>query len=487
MYRPRTTEELWAFVGAHFGLYLPFRSWTDGHSSPFAFVADAFFRPGADLTAWSCRSGGKTLGASVIAALAFLFADGLEGRVLSGSEDQARHLYDYWRRWCDGVLADRLEGSPAARLTRVAGGRLEILAASQKRVRGPKVQLLFQDEVDEIDPDIAEAAAGMLASRGGTPARSIYASTWHRLGGPMGRLIRACPRSGVRLHKWNLWEAVGRCPPDRHDAGRGCEHCPLAADCVPVARRRGLTRFGTAGVAAYADGLFAVEDAAKLCRLVSRRTWDAEVLCRRPNPQGLVYYDFDETVHVRRRAPEALTCYRAIDWGYSVFVCLWLGVDRRETVWLLDTYKAEFGTLAQHAAYLNAHRIQDVEATYCDPAGRSRSDQTGRSDVEAFRRHGIACQYSLDPRWREVVNGIHLVRSLLRPAAGSPRLFVVDAPANRVFIDDMTRYVNRRVNNEYIDDPVKPQPADHTMDALRYFAVNRMAGAADGVVRLGAS
>ena len=48
----------------------------------------------------------------------------------------------------------------------------------------------------------------------------------------MARLIRACPDSGVHLHKWNVWEAIERCPRSRHQDGRGCGHCPLAPACL---------------------------------------------------------------------------------------------------------------------------------------------------------------------------------------------------------------------------------------------------------------
>ena len=216
MERPRTKQELWGLILAAFDIKLPWRSFTPGHSSPFNFVADCFFHPDADIAAWSCRSGIKTLGLSIVAALEFFYHDGLQARVLSGSEDQARHLYEYWARWCQTFLAHRVEGEVTRRLTRVAGGRFEILAASHKRVRGPKVQRLYEDELDEIPADIDRAAAGIIDSRPGMPGCTRYASTWHRVDGPMGRLVDGCPANGIRLHKWNIWEAIERCPRERH-------------------------------------------------------------------------------------------------------------------------------------------------------------------------------------------------------------------------------------------------------------------------------
>ncbi|GAF97044.1 unnamed protein product, partial [marine sediment metagenome] len=152
---------------------------------------------------------------------------------------------------------------------------------------------------------------------------------------------------------------------------------------------------------------------------------------------------------------------------------------------VLDTYKAERATIDQHAEYIKKHRLARAEATFCDPAGRNKNDQTGRSDVDEFERAGIPCRYTTAARWHEVANGIQLVRSLLNP--NKPQIYVIRNEGNRAFIADIESYANRKVNGIYIDDPIKPQPADHTMDGLRYFCVNRMAGYSAGIVKLGAA
>ena len=483
--RPGTNRQLWAFIGAYFDLWLPHRVFTPGHSSPFAFVADAFFHPGQDLAAWASRSGGKTLGASVIAALEFLYHDRLQGRVLSGSEDQAKFLYQYWQTWCNGVLSSRLDGPVNRLLTNVAGGRLEILAASQKRVRGPKVQRLFEDELDEIEPEIDTAAVGMIDSAPGMPGRTIYTSTWHRPDGLMGRLIDACPDNGVRLHRWNLWESIERCPPDRHDNGAGCEHCPLAPACLAKAREVFADPRRAVGIAAEGGGIYRIDDAVKAFRKLGAAAWRAEYLCKRPSVEGLVYPEFDPDAHRDERPPAGLAVYRAIDWGLNVFVCLWLGVDKLGRVYLLDTYRAEQGTLRQHADFILAHRLKAVRATYCDPAGRNRNDQTGRSNVEQFARWGMPCTYTSSARLRDVHNGIQMVRAMLKSASGDRRFFYVPSDNNRTFVRAMQSYCNRRVNGVWIDEPADPQEHEHIPDALRYFAVNRQADRAVAVVGYG--
>ena len=58
------------------------------------------------------------------------------------------------------------------------------------------------DEIDEIEPEIREAAMGMAMEKHGCTASVLMTSTWHRVAGPMAELIdrgRAGPFSGRHL------------------------------------------------------------------------------------------------------------------------------------------------------------------------------------------------------------------------------------------------------------------------------------------------
>ncbi len=486
---------------------MPWRSYTLGHSSPFGFIADAFFHPEYDIAGWAGRSGGKTLGASIIARLAYLYTAGLQSRVLSGSQDQANNLYEYWMNWAATIHSEQVSGKVNIHRTRINGGKFEILTASQKSVRGPKVQLLFEDERDEIDYSLTEAAQGMLAAKEGIPSRTIHASTWHRVGGSMGKLIAACPDNGVRLHKWNLWECISQCPEKRHEQGRNCPSCPLGTDCLAARRSYAGDARGSAGIggenrgvgvkagsdnntpkyergnkrqigiAAEPFGIFTVEDAIKRYQKLSRETIDAEYLCKRPSPEGLVYPSFDPLKHVKKTAPDGMKIYRVFDWGYRVFVSLWLGIDKNGTVWLLDTYKAEEGNLKTHADYIIAHdKSTAIAGTFCDPAGNQKNDQTGRSNVEELRKYGIKCIWRTDRLSTTVENGVKLVRNYLNPASGPPRFYIVRSPANQASITALQSYENMKVNGVFIDKVKDPQEYEHIPDALRYFFVNTCQG-----------
>jgi len=487
--RPSDRKGVYDFVSGEFGIELPGTAWTPGHSTPLDFVAEAFLGDGRDHAAWANRSGMKTLSASILAAMEFAFADGpLRARVLSGSEEQARNLYRYWERWCRTVLFDRVDGDPLRAVTRLKNGDLEILPASQKRVRGAKVQRLFRDEVDEIDADVLAASVGMLAGRDGAAARTIDTSTWHRTNGPMGRLVTSSADRGVRLHKWNIWEVLERCPEKRHDHGRNCERCGLGPVCLAKARQVHADPDRRLGLAAECCGVLAIDDAIRQFRRWSQPQWQAEAECIRPSVEGLVYPQFDRAVHVQPDLVwrDGLPTWRSVDWGLRNFVCLWIQTEPGGRVCVVDEYWAQDAMV-----YDNGRAVQQrtppgrVEATFCDPSGRSVNDQTGRSNVDAFEALGLPCTYSLS-RWaREVRNGINLIRSYLQPADGSRRLVI--AGRCRQLIDAFESYRNRRVNGQYVDEPIKPQPCDHPMDALRYYFVNCWAPCRTETRRIGYS
>jgi len=473
MKRPVTSQEIWLFVFQQFGVKLPYAIESPSHSSPLLFLTEAFNNPNRDIAAWSCRSGGKTLVASILAAMEYMFTDNLQARVLSGSEDQAKNLYQYWANWCYNIplLKNRLESDVKKGETIVKGGKIEILAASEKRVRGPKIQRLYEDELDEIHPDIDASAAGMMASRPNLPACTRYMSTWHRPNGLMAKLVNESATNGVSVHKWNVFDIIAGCPEERHENGVGCLSCPLKNVCVgKMQETKPDSNIGIAST--HKCGLYQIDDVIKVYQKVGLQNWEAEYECKRPVVEGLVYPMFDAVIHGTDKVPDYLTYYRCIDWGYRDFVCLWVGMDKLENLYVLDTYKAQSGTVKQHAKFINAHKIKHVKDTFVDPAGRNKNDQTGKSSIQEIGEYGIKCRYTLSDRLRNVQNGIQMVRAMLQPATGPAKLHYLRTENNQTFVNDMQSYINRKVNDIYIDDPVKPQDADHITDSLRYLIVN---------------
>ena len=202
----------------------------------------------------------------------------------------------------------------------------------------------------------------------------------------------------------------------------------------------------------------------------------------------MVYPSFDPIKHSVEKHPNLLKVYRAIDWGYRTFVCLWIGMDKEKRVWVLDTYKAEDGTLKQHAEHILDHdKGREIIATFCDPAGRQTSDQTGKTNVQMLGEYGIRCLYRLDKRSTNIANGVKIVQNHLNPASGPPRLYYVRTPANKAFAIAMQSYENMKVNGVYIDKVKENQEYEHTPDALRYFFVNATQGPSSFDIPVGVS
>ena len=64
----------------------------------------------------------------------------------------------------------------------------------------------------------------------------------------------------------------------------GCLSCPLVEVCLAKAKR--------------ADGYYSIVDTIDKFTGMDREVWDAQWECKKPGTSGLVYREFDETIHV---------------------------------------------------------------------------------------------------------------------------------------------------------------------------------------------
>jgi hypothetical protein len=120
-----------------------------------------------------------------------------------------------------------------------------------------------------------------------------------------------------------------------------------------------------------------------------------------------------------------------------------------------------------------------VEKLVCDPAGDGTQTATGLSDVAILRQAGFAnIRFTTDPRWRHIPTGVRLVEGLLRNTLNETRLYVaahLDKPkAKRGVVKDFLgyHYPEAKEGRAVKDQPQKDGVHDHTMDAIRYFAVD---------------
>jgi hypothetical protein len=504
-HKPDSRTALAAFIRNYFHLHLPDRALCPHHCSPLDYLCASFFDDDparGDLVLWAPRGGGKTQLAAAATLLDLLFKPGIQIRILGGSLEQSEKMYAYLRRLLTQDFAPLVAGAATQRRLELTNGSgVQVLAQSENAVRGQRVQVLRCDEVELFDPAIWQAAQlttrSLPASKDCGPIRGrIEAiSTYHVPGGIMESLLEAAaapppPAStdpaaiatapARRLCAWCLWDVIARCPPQR-----SCETCALAPDCQGRARN--------------AMGFLSVPDALALQARVSRRTWETEMLCRRPKPQHAVFAGFDPSRHVRAEFPDPAntTWIAGVDFGLRTFVWLFLRVveGRAPRLHVAAEYVAADRTLGQNLAQVAAQArtltgydtssldvtspalaslaatggraspsalAPGIHSVFCDPAGNQVNAHSGTSDLALLRRAGWNARFRCAP----IAAGLGLLEQLLDPADSSPPRLSID-PACPRLIAALTNYRRDPISGE----PIKDGTHDHLIDALRYATV----------------
>jgi len=278
-------------------------------------------------------------------------------------------------------------------------------------------------------------------------------STMHRPYGLMHKIVSSAKSLGTPVFKWCLWEVIEKC------RDRNCSQCPLWSDC--------------GGRAENAEGYLKIDDCISAMQRSSRASWEAEMLCKRPSLENVVFSEFDPAVHILPVDYEPnLPVYRSLDFGFvNPFVCLWIQVDNDGVVRVVDEYIRRRATIDVHAAEIKGRTPggeQRVAATFCDPAGSGVNDVTGTSVVRELRSLGIVTRY----RRSGILEGVELVRRAIRAGDGKSRLVI--SPRCQRLIEAMRCYhypefVTAGAAGEL---PLKDGVYDHPIDALRYFFVN---------------
>jgi hypothetical protein len=459
---PDSRETLARFARRYFGVRFPLAASCPHHHSPLEYLVQSFFHQ-HDIIVWANRGGGKTMAAAIATMLDVIFRGPVQARVLGGSFDQSDRLAAYIR-----TMLDRQPHLAKGRLTQkrirlASGGDIQMLAQSQRAVRGQHVQKIRCDEVDLFDPAVWQAVQFSTRSDGTTRGSIEVLSTLHRSGGLMdhilkeNRLGKQTPLAGYKLINWCLWDIIERCDP----AERDCDGCGLADDCGGKARQ--------------ADGFFRIDDAIAIKGRSSRAAWKSEMLCRTAQRDWLVLPEFSRRKHVRRvdYVGERPT-FRAIDFGYQdPLVCLWVQVGPGRHVHVLQEYSATRRPLGQHARAILNLDPGPVRGTCVDPSGNATQSTSGKACTEMLAEAGIPCQW----RSSTINEGLELIRAALQPAEGEPTLTVHPRCGRLIEALQSYHYPPPGAAGPR-DKPVKDGP-DHFVDALRYFYVNRMRPIAD--------
>jgi hypothetical protein len=523
---PKDAAELRAWIEANLGLQLVNQPLLATSRAPMDYVVHAFFagvsasrhEPAAhagaiDSVVWAHRGGGKTFLGALATVLDMVFRPGIEVRILGGSMEQSKRMHAHLRAFFS-------EHSPNAApfhelvakvnekgLVLANGSRVELLAQSERSVRGTRVQRLRCDEVDLFRSDVWEAAQLVTRSKqcGEFYVRASVEclSTMHNPSGVMDRVVQECAKGSRSLFRWGVVDSLERCGDEyacssQETAGEKdavelpvieTKSCVLLPECAGRAKHESTC------------GHVSVGDAVMMKQRVALRTWKSEMLCERPKREGVVLEEFDVDAHVVKGAPwdDALAEHAAkgepaelawvygMDFGFRAPTVALVGVAlrlRREegakrkgstdlaqrgvsTLWIVDEWVKERMVLSEHIAAITSGlgAWPPCEWIGVDPAGHSTNDQTGKSAVGAMKEAGLKVRTTRTT----VEDGLDQLRARLVPADASsmPRLFVHERCAH--LIESMQNY--RYGEGEQRHVPQK-DGHDHAVDALRYLVSN---------------
>jgi hypothetical protein len=206
---PRTDDELHLLIKAMFGISLPRRGICEGHTSPFAAVAHAYFSREPNFAVWyASRGSGKSLALAVLGLVKAFVAD-VDVTILGGSSWQSANVRAHMSKMLKHPNAPTYAVSRdiATVIETTTGKQIQPLPASQTSVRGPHPPLQLLDEIDEMEYAIYEAALGQameqLNTRGEIIGEYIVASsTWQNPIGTMTTVIEDARDKGLPVFTW---------------------------------------------------------------------------------------------------------------------------------------------------------------------------------------------------------------------------------------------------------------------------------------------
>ena len=234
---------------------------------------------------------------------------------------------------------------------------------------------------------------------------------------------------------------------------------------------------------------------------------------------GSYFSEFSEATHVCKpfKIPDHWKRYRSFDYGLDKFHCLWWAVDEDGRAWCYREYGRKGLIVQEAAAIMREHTLpgENIITTYAPPDMWSRQKDTGRTMAELYMQNGINITRSDNNR----VQGHMVMKEMLAPIPVRDRFLfehyggeeaenikkvtenlskegkaavekgigeiVVEAvrkvpdklPAMMFFnncreiIEDIQEIQHDEANPN--DCAKEPHDITHSIDACRYFAINR--------------
>ena len=201
---------------------------------------------------------------------------------------------------------------------------------------------------------------------------------------------------------------------------------------------------------------------------------------------GNYFKEFSPIIHSRKpfKIPAHWTRYRSMDYGLDMLAVFWWAVDEDGRCWCIREYEQK-GLIVQDAAAAireNTLPGENIEITYAPPDMWNRQKDTGRTMAELFMLNGVNIVKSDNNR----VQGHMMIKDLLAPIPLRDRYvrsLYPDGEAPKMlpglmFFDNCTEVMadlrDIQADETNPNDCAKqPHDVTHSVDGIRYFAINR--------------
>ena len=199
---------------------------------------------------------------------------------------------------------------------------------------------------------------------------------------------------------------------------------------------------------------------------------------------GSFFKEFNEATHVRPRfrIPSHWQLYRSFDYGLDMLACFWWAVDEDGRAWCYKGVERSDLNVQQAAQLILDNTLpgESIPITYAPPDMWSRQRETGRTMAEIFNLSGLPIVRSDNNRAQghgvmkvmmspAPLNDPYVKALYDKPPATLPMLMFFD-DVGRVISDIKSIQADEKNPNDCAKDP---HEITHTVDACRYFCVNR--------------
>jgi hypothetical protein len=171
-----------------------------------------------------------------------------------------------------------------------------------------------------------------------------------------------------------------------------------------------------------------------------------------------------------------LPTYCSIDFGYRQPAVLFLQTyweDDIEHIRIFDTILHKKDIKTEDLIKMIKTKGYPIMSYYGDPAGSNVQGQSGRGDMEIFRRSGIGILSTRDRISRNIVNSVAYTRGFFESADGVRRVHVDKRCTDMIEDFEEYRYPETEEGKPIKEEPHKDGYHDHGNDAFRYFILNR--------------